>query len=507
MSLRTRIYAQFFLAVLPLIVLVGWQGLARDDMPERVSAALMRYDLSLEAETSFKDFLNGVSDAIDSGRLGDRGLEALRTSASRLASLSALSPDDGALATRVNALADSLARDASVKALLPLKGEVQALRKAILESSGAKREALAALVRESQERVRHRQQVLAWAGIGSVALLVFMAFVLRRIVANIVGPIAKSVAFARAIATGRLDNDIAVGGRDEIGQLQAAMRAMQEQLAELVRAVRAGADSVAAGAQTLSSETRSLSHRTEEHAASLEEAAASMEELSSTVKENNAHAVQAKDLSREASSSAVAGSDAVKRVVTTMDEITSRSRRIEDIVSVIDGIAFQTNILALNAAVEAARAGEQGRGFGVVAAEVRSLAQRAAAAATEIRGLIAASVASVEAGGAQVGDAGRAIESLVEHVQRVSGLMSDIATASTEQERGIGQVSATVTQMDSVVQQDAAAVQKSAAASERLQRDAAELARIVSRFRLAAGAAPDAPALAAQRVPLLATDA
>ncbi|HEX6633620.1 MAG TPA: hypothetical protein VF038_06605, partial [Usitatibacter sp.] len=186
MSLRTRIYAQFLLAVLPLIVLVGWQGLARDDMPERVSAALMRYDFALEAETSFKDFLNGVSDAIDSGRLGDRGLDALRKSASRLASLSSVSPDDGALATRVNALADSLARDASVKALLPLKGEVQALREAILESSGAKREALAALVRESQERVRHRQRVLAWAGIGSVALLVFMAFVQRRVVANIV---------------------------------------------------------------------------------------------------------------------------------------------------------------------------------------------------------------------------------------------------------------------------------------------------------------------------------
>jgi methyl-accepting chemotaxis protein len=499
MSLRKRIYAQFFVAVLPLLLLLAWQALERDDMPQRVSAALTTYDLALEAETAFKDFLNGVSDAIDSGRLGDRGLQSLRRAGANLAKLGALSPADQPLAQRVGTLVDKLSSDGSVKTLLPLKDEVQQLRAGVLDSSKAKREALAALVEADQAHVRERERLLAAAGIAALVLLAFMAFVVRRLVGGIVGPVAETVAVARAIATGRLDNEIAVRRDDEIGQLQSAMRAMQEQLAEIVRSVRAGADSVAASSSLLTAETQALSQRTEEHAASLEEAAASMEELSTTVKGNNAHAVQAKDLSRDASTAAVAGSDAVKRVVRTMDEITQRSHRIEDIVGVIDGIAFQTNILALNAAVEAARAGEQGRGFAVVASEVRSLAQRAATAATEIKGLIAASVSSVESGGQQVGEAGHSIESLVDHVQRVSGLMADIASATLEQERGIEQVSATVTQMDGVVQQDAAAVQKSAAASERLQRDAAELARIVSRFRL--GADGSAPMRAAEERP------
>ncbi|HXZ49708.1 MAG TPA: methyl-accepting chemotaxis protein [Usitatibacter sp.] len=495
MTLRARIYAQFFVAVLPLLALVAWQTLERDDMPERVSAALESYDLSLEAETAFKDFLNGVADAMDTGSLGDRGLDALRRARESLGKLAPISAADQPLAEGTAGLATALSRDASVKALLPLKAQVQSMREGILASSGAKRQALAALVQENRERVAARRRFLMAAGAGTLVLLAFMALVVRRLVNGIVGPVGETVAVAREIATGRLDNEIAVRRRDEIGQLQSEVRAMQEQLAEIVRAVRAGADSVAAASLVLSGETRSLSQRTEEHAASLEQAAASMEELSTTVKGNNAHAMEAKELSREASAAAVVGSQAVKRVVSTMEEITARSRRIEDIVGVIDGIAFQTNILALNAAVEAARAGEQGRGFAVVASEVRNLAQRAASAATEIKGLIAASVTSVESGGAQVSQAGQSIEALVEHVQRVSGLMADIAAATLEQERGIEQVSATVTQMDGVVQKDAAAVHKSAAASEKLKADAAELARIVSRFRLgfAGETAPETP--------------
>ncbi len=487
MSLRQRIYVQFFVAVLPLVLLVAYQALARNDLPQRVSHALKTYDLSLQATGAFKDFLNGVADALDSGKLASGALDALRLARASTEQMAQLSPDDNALVGRLDSVLAKLQADTSLKALLPLKNEVQSLRAALLDTADHNRHALAALVQEDEANARERQKWLLAAVAGAVALLAFIGFVLRRLVNGIVEPLAHSVSVAHAISTGKLDNAFAVSRRDEIGQMQAAMHAMQERLAGIVRSVRSGADSVASSSELLSNETLALSNRTEEHASSLEEAAAAMEELSSTVKENNVNATQANDLARQASRAAVAGSDAVKRVVVTMDQITSSSRRIQDIVSVIDGIAFQTNILALNAAVEAARAGEQGRGFAVVAAEVRNLAHRSAEAAKENKGLIAASVANVASGGAQVGDAGQSIEALVADVQRVSALMASIAGATLEQERGIGQVSSAVTQMDSVVQQDAAAIQKIAAASDQLRRDAAELAGIVSRFQLQAG--------------------
>jgi len=261
---------------------------------------------------------------------------------------------------------------------------------------------------------------------------------------------------------------------------------MQAKLTRLVRSVRSRAESVAGASETLSSETGALSQRSEEQAASLEQAAASMEELSATVRENASHARRANDLARQAAQAAEEGTQAVQRVVETMGEISDSSRRIGDIVGLIDSIAFQTNILALNAAVEAARAGEQGRGFAVVAAEVRSLSQRCAAAATEIKSLIGASVSQVESGTKRVDEAGRSIQVLVEDVRQVSALMGDIAGASIEQERGIAQVSTSVTQMDGVVQRNAATAQECATTSERLRRDAQELEEEVSRFTLGA---------------------
>jgi methyl-accepting chemotaxis protein len=297
----------------------------------------------------------------------------------------------------------------------------------------------------------------------------FTGYVLRRLVLGITRPIAQSVTVANAIADGRLDNSIVVKGSDEMAQLLSAMDTMQQHLSGIVRSVRAGAESVAGASEMLSSETRDLSHRSEEQAASLEEAAASMEELSTTVRENNNSAKQANELAQGASRAAATGRVAVRRVIDTMQEIGASSHRIEDIVGVIDAIAFQTNILALNAAVEAARAGEHGRGFAVVASEVRSLSQRCATAATEIKELVTTSVSRVESGARQVDEAGNSIEVLVADVQRLSALMSQIATASLEQERGIDQVSTSVTQMDGAVQQNAIAVQRNAAASEKLK--------------------------------------
>jgi methyl-accepting chemotaxis protein len=259
---------------------------------------------------------------------------------------------------------------------------------------------------------------------------------------------------------------------------------MKESLASVVTQVRSSADSVVTASSQVSAGTTDLSQRTEEQASSLEETAASMEQLASTVKQNADNARQADELARNASKRAEQGGAEVVRVVSTMTDISESARKITDIVSVIDSIAFQTNILALNAAVEAARAGEQGRGFAVVASEVRSLAQRSAHAAKEIKDLIGNSVQKVEAGTELVEQAGDTIQALVIDVKRVSDLMGSIAEASSEQARGVQQVNKTVTEMDKVVQQNASAVQESAAAAEGMRQQAEALVRAVGTFRL-----------------------
>jgi methyl-accepting chemotaxis protein len=489
MSIKRRIYLQFGVAVLPLALLLGYQVTSRDDLPQRVNAALRAYDLSLDASNAFKDFLNGVADAIDSGRLASNAVAALQRARVAEENLAAVSPQDAPISQRVNAVAAAIPANAPVSVILPLKNEVQALRSALIASADGKRQALSQLVESEDASAQRKRQVLLLAGLGALLLLAFTAYVLRRLVVGITRPLAQSVALANAIAQGRLDNAIEARGDDEIAQLLIAMKAMQDQLSAIVLSVRAGADSVAGASDTLSSETRELANRSEEQAASLEEAAASMEQLSSAVRENSGNASQANELAQGAARAAVEGSTAVRRVVDTMSEITASSRRISDIIGVIDAIAFQTNILALNAAVEAARAGEQGRGFAVVAAEVRSLAQRSATAATEIRGLIAASASKVDSGGRQVDAAGQSIDVLVAGVQRVGELMNQIAAACLQQERGIEQVSASVTQMDGAVQKNAVAVQRSAGAAENLKRDARDLAETVSSFKLSQSAA------------------
>jgi methyl-accepting chemotaxis protein len=511
MSLSRRIYGQFLVAILPLALLILYQALSGSDLPQRINAALKSYDISLEAGNAFKDFLGGVADGIDTGKVSSNAIAALGRARSSEEKLAPVSAEDRAIGERMGRVLAVVSADSSIKAVMPFKNEVQSLRAALGESSDHKRQALTVLVEEEETLARRKRELALVGGLGALLLIGFIAFVLRRLVLGITRPLARSAEIAHAIADGRLDNTIEVRGKDEIARLLAAMDAMQRDLAGIVKSVRAGADSVAEASGTLSSETRDLAHRSEAQAASLEEAAASMEELSTTVRENTGNAKQANELAQSAAQSAVRGSAAVRRVVDTMQEITTSSRRIEDIVGVIDAIAFQTNILALNAAVEAARAGEHGRGFAVVASEVRSLSQRCATAATEIKQLVAVSVARVEDGGAQVDDAGSSIDALVADVERVSSLMRDIASASVQQERGIEQVSTSVTQMDGAVQQNAIAVQRSAAASENLKRDARELAQTVSRFKLASDSgeaqapARDSPAPPPSRVLLLRT--
>ncbi|MCH1988874.1 methyl-accepting chemotaxis protein [Achromobacter xylosoxidans] len=310
-----------------------------------------------------------------------------------------------------------------------------------------------------------------------------------RVSKSITAPLAQAVSVAETVARGDLGQPIHAVTRDETGRLLRALHDMQDKLAGAVRTIRAGSETISSAAGQIAAGNTDLSSRTEEQAASLEETAASMEELASTVKQNADNARQANQLAASASEVAQRGGAVVSAVVSTMGDISASSRKISEIVSVIDGIAFQTNILALNAAVEAARAGEQGKGFAVVAGEVRSLAQRSAQAAREVKTLIEASVSKVAEGAGQAENAGTTMQEVVASVKRVTDIMGEIAAASQEQAAGIEQVNRAVSQMDEVTQQNAALVEEAAAAAGSMQDQAHALVRAVGVFRLSEDAA------------------
>ena len=344
--------------------------------------------------------------------------------------------------------------------------------------------------------------------LGALAILIGAGFALA-ITRSITGPIRAAVRVAETVSAGDLTSDIVAGSRDETGQLMTALKTMNDNLVDIVGQVRSGTDAISAASSEIADGNMDLSLRTEEQASSLEETASSMEELTSTVKFNAENARQANQLAISASQVASKGGAVVSEVVATMGSINESSRKIVDIISVIDGIAFQTNILALNAAVEAARAGEQGRGFAVVASEVRNLAQRSAAAAKEIKTLIGDSVDKVEAGSRLVDEAGKTMAEVVASIARVTSIMNDITTASDEQRDGIEQVNRAITQMDTVTQQNAALVEQAAAAAASMQAQSARLSEVVGVFTLNRLAAPPprtaaaAPARAIARAPVV----
>ncbi|HEV7822161.1 MAG TPA: methyl-accepting chemotaxis protein, partial [Burkholderiales bacterium] len=314
-----------------------------------------------------------------------------------------------------------------------------------------------------------------------LAAAAFSWFALRRAIGQ---PLDEAIEHFDAIAAGDLRRQVNVTSRDEMGLLMQGLARMQTSLVATVRSVRSGSESIASATKQIAAGNIDLSSRTEEQASALQETASSMDELTGTVKQNADNARQASSLAANASEIANKGSRVVAQVVDTMGDINQSSAKIADIITIIEGIAFQTNILALNAAVEAARAGEEGRGFAVVAGEVRNLAQRSSAAAKEIKGLIDTSVERVQSGTSLVDEAGRTMTEIIGAVQRVTDIMGEIAAASEEQSSGIEQVARAVTQMDEVTQQNAALVEEAAAAAQSLEDQAAKLRQAVAVFQL-----------------------
>ena len=370
---------------------------------------------------------------------------------------------------------DPLALDQGVKS------SERPVRVALRELGKLNQDAYEAKSAEVTQRVSSAHRWLLGISLGA---LLFLAFFGHRLTRSITAPVGEAVRVAELVAAGDLTSRIEPRSADETGRLMRALRAMNDGLSRIVSEVRVATDAIAAASGEILRGNTDMSRRTEEQASHLEETAASMEELTATVKQNADNATLADQHIAQTAGVAEQGKDAMSRVVATMEEISGSSRRIVDIVGVIDSIAFQTNILALNAAVEAARAGEQGRGFAVVAAEVRGLAQRSAEAAKEIKSLIGASVASVQSGTALVDRAGKTMEAIVGSVQQVKALVSQIAVASQEQRSGIEQVSRAVAEMERMTQQNAALVEQSAATAGSLDEHSRALAQSVETFKL-----------------------
>ena len=510
LKIGTRLGGGFAVILVLLATVVGLGVVSMSRIDEQVSDIVDNQNVSTAAAIaigdSFRDISFAVSNLVLVSDPGDVKTQVEKLAAARAGYAKAKkdflatpqSAEENALMAKLDATIAMAKPKVDKTVEMGMAGQREEATEYMLKESAPATAAAIAVIGEivdyekaearigaARAKSMYRMANLIMLGLGGIAIALgsVIAFITTR---AIVKPLGFAVKTAQAVSAGDLTTPIEVRSKDEIGQLMGALKHMNDSLNNIVTEVRRGTDSITTASAEIASGNLDLSSRTEQQAGALEETASSMEELTSTVKQNADNARQANVLAGSASQVAVKGGQVVSQVVDTMGLINASARKIVDIIGVIDGIAFQTNILALNAAVEAARAGEQGRGFAVVATEVRNLAQRSAAAAKEIKVLIGDSVAAVETGSKLVDEAGATMEDIVASVARVTDIMSEISAASHEQEAGIEQINQAIGEMDSVTQQNAALVEEAAAAAGSLREQAGHLAQAVAIFKLEA---------------------
>ncbi|QDZ30720.1 HAMP domain-containing protein [Noviherbaspirillum sp. UKPF54] len=468
---------------MPLVLVLFFQIFSNTNLQQRVDQTLAIYDVGLQASSQYKDFLNGVNDAVDSGKFGVKALKALDDARAKAGELAKLAPGANAAAAvaALDKVHAALAANNSIESITPLKAEIHGIDSSLTAAVGEVKARLSTLVGDDDKSARSKGRILL--AVACVTLLL-LAVVIHQMVNAVTRPLAQAVETARRVAQGDLSNRIEVTSHNEIGALQQALAEMNNALVAIVGEVRAASQEIAHGTGEIANGNNDLSRRTEQQAASLDKTTSSVAQLAAAVGHNADNSRQANALAQNASEVALKGGEVVEQVVRTMGSINDSSRKVVDIIGVIEGIAFQTNILALNAAVEAARAGEQGRGFAVVASEVRNLAQRSAAAAKEIKDMIGNSVDKVNDGTRLVEQAGKTMQDIVTAIARVNGMMTDIQSESAEQRDGIEQVSQAMQQMDQMTQQNAALVQQAAAAAEAVREQTERLSNAVGKFKL-----------------------